>query len=119
MAELQVKGGELVLHLSLGEKAMGAHNDLRVPLDSVRRVVVVDDAHELADHGFKIGERLPGIVEVGTVLGGGKKIFAAVHHATPRGVRVILDGGSYNEWIVGCADPEATVAGLALPDRGD
>jgi hypothetical protein len=119
MAQLQVEGGELVLHLSWGEKAMGVHNDLRVPVTSVRRVEVVDDAHQAADSGFKIGERIPGVVEVGMVLGDGKKIFAAVHHATPRGVRVVLDGGSYNEWIVGCADPEATVASLALPDRGD
>jgi hypothetical protein len=119
MAELLVEGGELVLHLSWGEKAMGVHGDLRVPLSSVRHVEVIENAHEPADHGFKIGERLPGVVEVGMVLGDGRKIFAAVHHATPRGLRVVLDGGSYDEWIVGCADPEATLAGLPLLDRGD
>ncbi len=44
------------------------------------------------------------------------KIFAAVHHDTPRGVRVRLEGTAWNEWIVGCADPEAVAAAVAGPD---
>ena len=36
MAELQVQGGELVLHLSGAEKAEAVHGDLRVPLSAVR-----------------------------------------------------------------------------------
>jgi hypothetical protein len=28
-----------------------------------------------------------------------------------------LQGTSYDEWIVGCADPEATAAGLVWPGR--
>jgi len=32
VAELQVAGGELVLHLSAAEKAEAVHGDLRVPL---------------------------------------------------------------------------------------
>jgi hypothetical protein len=30
-----------------------------------------------------------------------------VNQDTPRGVRIILDGSFYHEWIVGCADPES------------
>jgi len=115
VAELQIEDGELVLHLSWGEKAGGVHGDLRVPTSAVRSVEIIEDAHEPVDHGIKIGERIPGVVEVGTVLQGGEKVFAAVHHSTPRGVRVLLDGASYQEWIVGCADPEAVVARLSLP----
>jgi hypothetical protein len=114
MAELLVEGAELVLHLSWGEKAGGVHGDLRVPLASVERAEVLADAHEPADHGVKIGERLPGVVEVGTIVGGGKKIFAAVHHDTPRGVRVLLVGAPYDEWVVGCADPEGVIEALGL-----
>ena len=36
MAELQVEGGELVLHLSRPEKAEAVHGDLRVPVSSGR-----------------------------------------------------------------------------------
>jgi uncharacterized protein len=115
MAELRVDGGELVLHLSAGERAEAIHGDLRVPLSAVRSVQVLEDAHTPADGGFKIGTRFPGIAEVAIIESGSKKIFAAVHHDTPRGVRVCLQGVSYDEWIVGCADPETVVAGLPVP----
>ena len=45
-----------------------------------------------------------------------RRLFAAVHHDTPRGLRVRLEGGSYDEWIVGCADPEGVAAVLGLPE---
>jgi hypothetical protein len=112
MAELRVEGGELLLHLSGLEKAEGVHGDLRVPWSSVRGVQVLDNAHEPADHGIKIGTRLPGVIEVGTILERGRRVFAVVHHDTPRGLRVILEGASHDEWIVGCADPEAVLATL-------
>lgn len=118
MAELEVDGSELVLHLRLGEKAAAVHGDPRVPLSAVRGVEILDDAHEPADHGWKIGERLPGVVEVGTILVQGRKIFAAVHHDTPRGVRVLLDGPDYDEWIVGCADPEQVAADVKSKTAG-
>ena len=117
MAELQVQGGELVLHLSGAEKAEAVHGDLRAPLSAVRSVEIIENAHEPADHGFKVGMRLPGVAEVAIVHAGGQKIFAAVHHDTPRGVRVRLQDTSYDEWIVGCADPEAVAAALGWPGR--
>lgn len=111
MAELVVEGDELVLRLSTAEKVEGVHGDLRAPRSAVRAVEVLDDAHGAAGirAGLKVGTRLPGVIEVGTILGRAKR-FAAVHHDTPRGVRVVLDGTSYDEWIVGCADPEAVAA---------
>ena len=117
MAELRVQDGDLVLHLTAAEKVEGVHGDLRVPLSAVRGVEILDDAHApVGVHaGVKIGTRLPGVVEVGTVQGRTKRLFAAVHHDTPRGLRVRLEGSSYDEWIVGCADPESVAAGLGLP----
>jgi hypothetical protein len=41
-------------------------------------------------------------------------MFVAVHHDTPRAVRVLLDGDSYDEWIVGAVNPKAVVANLNL-----
>jgi hypothetical protein len=107
MAELQIENGELVLHLSRSEEFEAVHRDLRAPLSTVRSVEVLEDAHEPADHGFKVGERLPGVSEVASVRTGGQRLFAAVHRDTLRGVCVNLDGGDYDAWIVGCADPEA------------
>ena len=110
MADLQVEGEELVLHLSGMEKLEAVHGDLRVPLSAVRTIEVLDDAHEPADHGLKFGTRIFGVTEVGTFRGRGKKLFAAVHHDTPRGIRIDFDGTDYYTWIVGCSDPEATKA---------
>jgi hypothetical protein len=115
MAELRIEGNELVLHLTGDEKLEAVHGDLRVPLNAVRGVEVLEDAHEPADHGFKVGMRLPGVTEVAVVRTQGKKLFAAVHHDTPRGLRVLLDGQQWDEWIVGCEDPEAVIAALPLP----
>lgn len=117
MAELRVEGSDLVLHLTGAEKVEGVHGDLRVPLSQVRGVEILDDAHAPVGirAGIKIGTRIPGVIEVGTVQGAHKRLFAAVHHGTPRGLRIRLDGSSYNEWIVGCADPEAVAASLGLP----
>ena len=110
MADLQVDGDELVLHLSDVEKLEAVHGDLRAPLSAVRAVEVLDDAHEPADHGIKVGERLPGVSEVAVVRTGGERLFAAVHHDTPRGVRIDFEGTRYDAWIVGAADPEALAA---------
>lgn len=113
MAELHVEGDELVLHLSGFEKVESVHGDLRVPLSAVQRVEVLDNAHQPADIvGLKVGARLYGVFEVATIHGLGKTIFAVVHHDTPRGVRVILEGTAHDEWIVGCADPEAIIASV-------
>lgn len=117
MAELRVEQADLVLHLSAVEKVEGVHGDLRAPLSAVRAIDVLDDAHGPVGWraGVKVGTRIPGVIEVGTIRGHHRKVFAAVHHDTPRGVRVQLDGASHDEWIVGCADPEAVVAALPRP----
>ncbi len=118
MAELQIDGGELVLHLSRLEKLEAVRADLRAPLSAVRAIEVLNDAHEPVDHGFKVGERLPGVSEVASVRTGGQRIFAAVQHDTPRGVRVVLEGTDFDAWVVGAADPEKVAAELESTRRG-
>jgi uncharacterized protein len=112
MAELVVEGDELVLHLSATEKLEAVHGDLRAPRAAVRAVEVLEDAHGPADHGFKVGERLPGYSEVAAVHSEGAKFFAVVHHDTPRGVRVDFEGTDYDAWIVGSTDPESLKAAI-------
>jgi hypothetical protein len=117
MAELRIDGNELLLHLTAAEKIEGVHGDLRAPLSAVRGIEVLDDAHEpVGVHaGVKIGTRIPGVIEVGIVQGADRRLFAAVHRGTPRGLRVRFEGTDYDEWIVGCADPETVAATLGLP----
>jgi hypothetical protein len=115
MAELLIEGDELVLHLSRTEKLETIHGDLRAPRASVRSVTVLEDAHEPVDHGFKVGERLPGYSEVAAVETDGQKLFAVVHHDTPRGVRIDFDGTNYDAWIVGSPDPETLKRQIEQP----
>jgi hypothetical protein len=117
MAELKIDGNDLVLHLSAAEHVEGMHGDLRAPLSAVTGAEVLDDAHRPVGlkSGVKIGARIPGVIEVGTIQGRNHRLFAAVHRDTPRGLRIRLEGTSYDEWVVGCADPEAVLAQLALP----
>ncbi len=115
MAELLVEGDELVLHLSQVEKLEAVHGDLRAPRSAVRSVEVLEDAHEPADHGWKVGERLSGYSEVAVVRTGGQKLFAVVHHDTPRGVRIDFDGADYDAWIVGSKDPESLKRRIEQP----
>jgi hypothetical protein len=118
MAELRVDGNDLVLHLSGAEKAEAVRGDLRVPLSAITSVEILEDAHGPADHGLKVGTRIPGVTEVASIYevagiyGERRKVFAAVHHNTPRGLRISFTDAPYDEWIVGCADPESVAAVL-------
>ena len=121
MAELSRQGDDLVLTLSPMEKVESVRGDLRTPMSSVRSVEVVEDPfHEV--HGLRYrGTRLPGRLAVGSFVGSIEdkslgKTFAAVHHDTPRGLRVRLEGGSFDQLIVGTEDPEGVKAQIdALP----
>ncbi|MGH2873049.1 MAG: hypothetical protein ACRDL5_11390 [Solirubrobacteraceae bacterium] len=115
MAEVVVEGDQLVLHLTGVEKLEAVHGDLTAPRAAVRSVELLDDAHTPADHGFKQGERLPGYSEVATVRTRGQKLFAVVHHDTPRGVRINFEDADYDAWIIGSADPEALKRRIERP----
>ena len=82
MAELTIQGDELVVHLSTAEKLDAVHGEVRVPLDSVKSVEVLDDAMG-AIHGIRVGTGVPGLVAIGTFTSRTAKIFAVVHHDTP------------------------------------
>jgi hypothetical protein len=112
MAELIVDGDELVVRLRAVEKAEAVHGEVRVHLSSVKNVEVLDDAIG-AVHGFRVGTGIPGSVAVGTFISREARIFAVVHHDTPRGVRVDLEGAQFDELIVGCDDPDTVAASLA------
>ncbi len=113
MAELRRDGDELVVALSIAEKAEAAHGDIRVPASSVRQVEVVDDAiHAVPAWSKTVGAGWPGRFAIGTFRQANEKIFAVVHHGTPRGVKITLDGANFDVLVVGCADPEEVVSNL-------
>lgn len=119
MAELSHEGDELVVHLSVAEKAEAVHGDIRVPMSAVRQVEVVDDAvHAVNAFTKSVGAAWPGLFVIGTFRSQGAKVFAVVHHNTPRGVKVTLDGANFDELLVGCDAPEAVAALLSPGPSG-
>ncbi|MHB8246522.1 MAG: hypothetical protein ACYDGN_14470 [Acidimicrobiales bacterium] len=106
MAEMTIQGDELVLSLSGLEKAESLHGELRLPLSSISGIELLDDALA-AVHGIRSpGTGIPGHTAVGTYRKAGSRTFAVVHHDTPRGLRVRLQGAQYDELVVGSQDPE-------------
>jgi hypothetical protein len=86
----------------------------------VRDVEVVEDVvHEV--HGIKFpGTRWPGRFAIGRIIGpidtkAFGKTFAVVHHDTPRGLRVRLDGAAFDQFLVGCDDPESVMSQISDP----
>ncbi len=114
MADLLREGDTIVLRLSPLEKVEGVHGDINVPVSAVESVEIVDDIIH-AVHGIKMpGTRVPGLFAMGTFVSRGGAAFAIVHHQNKRGVRIHLNGTTYNELIVGLDDPESVVNSLGL-----
>jgi hypothetical protein len=119
MAELTREGDELVVHLSVAEKAEALHGDIRVPMSAVRQLEVVDDAvHAVNAFTKSVGSAWPGMFVIGTFHSAGSKVFAVVHHNTPRGVRVRLEGTNFDELLAGCDHPEGVVEQLQASGPG-
>ena len=115
MAELGIDGDEVVLRLSALERLEALHGDLRAPRAAVRDVRVVDDAYAEVRGLRWPGTGIPGVLLAGTFRARGTKTFAIVH-GRPGGVRVVFDGGDYDEWVVGCDDPGAVADALVAAD---
>ena len=115
MADLALEGDELVVRLSLLERAESAHGDLRVPRSSITSVEVLEHPVEAVGGWKLVGARLPGSFAIGTFVVDGRRVFAVVHRDTGRGVRIGLRRGSFYELVIGCEDPEGIAASLTPP----
>ena len=112
MAEFEIDGADLVLHLRGVEKAEGAHGDIRVPLSAVTAVRAVDDAWPELRGIRAPGTGLPNVIAVGTRRGKFGKDFAAVHGKGPA-VVVELEGVDYGRLIVTLDDAPARTRAIA------
>ena len=113
MAECVIVGAQLEVKLSATEKLEAVHSDVSVPLSSVRKVEVVENTLDFI-HGIRFGTGIPGATAIGTFTSSSAKIFGVIHHGKHRGVRIILEGADFDEILVGCDDPEAVAAAIAV-----
>lgn len=117
MAKITRQDDKLVVTLSGIEKVESIRGGFEIPLQTVRKVEVVEkpikEVHGLRPSRAKLfGTYMPGETAVGTFLRNGlrrKLIFVAVHHSDKLGVRILLEGASYSELLIGCDNPEGIV----------
>lgn len=117
MAELVREEDNLVLKLTTLEKVEGVHGNIEVPVSSVQSIEVLEDVVH-AVHGLKMpGSRLPGVFAMGTFISREGMVFAIVHHQTKRGLKVNLQGTTYDALIVGVDDPEGLASSLGFANK--
>jgi hypothetical protein len=112
VVDLALDGDDLVVRLSLLEKAESAHGDVRIPRSSITAVEVLEHPVDAVGGWKLVGARLRGSFAIGTFVVDGRRVFAAVHRDTGRGLRLTLSRGSFYEVVLGCEDPEGIAARL-------
>ena len=119
MADIAREGNEVVLKLSIGERILAVHRDVRVPLSAVNSVDIVDGPirriQGLKPRNFKVwGGYWPGWFAYGSFFDGAVRqlLFAAVNGRKPRGLEIALDGAKYTRLIVSLDHPDDTKTAL-------
>ena len=115
MAELLVDDGDLVVHLTLGEKIWGFHRDIRVSLSCIAGVAP-DPKPWLGLRGWRMaGVSLTGRAALGTRRHGGGYDFCVLHRDRPA-VRVDVARGRFSRLVI-CVpengDPQSEAARIA------
>lgn len=105
MARLEIDANDLVLRLTLLERAASLLGDVRVPMSDVESVDEVEDPW---DHvrGVRVGLGLPWVALVGTMVRRGPNDVVAIRGVRPAVVVTMRPGARYGRWIVTDAMPE-------------
>jgi hypothetical protein len=115
MAELIIDDRDLVVHLTLGEKILSFHGDIRVRLSAILSVAP-DPKPWLGLRGWRMaGLTFPGYKALGTRRHGDGYDFCVLHRDGPA-VRVNVTSGRFSRFIVSVpegGDAEAEAARIA------
>jgi hypothetical protein len=115
MAELIVDDEDLVVRLSLGEKILGFHGNIRVPLSSVVSVAP-DPKPWLGLRGWRMaGISFVGLAVLGTRRHGEGYDFCILHRDWPA-VQVNLASGRFSRLVISVpegGDPETETVRIA------
>ncbi len=114
MAEIQVEGGQVSIHLSFAEKIGALHGDLRFPVSAVRAVRVVDKPFSEIEGIRAPGTGVPGLIALGTYRTHGGRDFVAVYRGE-RGIVLEIDADNtkYRRLILSAKDPDRVLTRLA------
>lgn len=113
MARMVVKDTDLVVRLAWWEKAAARHGDIRVPLQSVRRVIVEPDWWRALRGNARRGLWIPGTLCMGTRGHYGGRDFVVVRPGGPVVCVVLWSGSPFSLIAVSVRDDaEATARRL-------
>jgi hypothetical protein len=115
MAELIVRGDDLIVHLSPGEKIWGFHGNIRVPLTSIRSVAADTNPWPKLRGWRMAGINLPGRAAMGTRRHGGGYDFCILHRQQPA-VQIEAATGRFSRFVISVpegGDAEAEAARIA------
>ncbi len=110
MAEVEISGSTLVVHIRGADMIFALAARLEVPLAHIAGVDVdVPDARN-AFHGLRMGgANVPGVITAGRFLQHGAWTFWDVHDPN-RAIAIRLHDESYSRLVVGVDNPQAAAA---------
>jgi hypothetical protein len=115
MAELIINDKDLVVHLTLGEKILSFHGDIRVRLSAILSVAP-DPRPWLSLRGWRMaGISITGYAVLGTRRHGDGYDFCILHRDRPA-VRVNVASGRFSRFVISVpegGDPESEAARIA------
>lgn len=106
MAELAIEGDELVLHLTMFEKAAALNRDVRLPVSSIDAIEVVEKPFGLVRGYHAAGLSIPRRVAIGTFRRMGSTRFFVLKGTQPA-VHITFSRGGIAGLVVSSADAEA------------
>ena len=111
MARAIVKGQEVILELSTGEKFWGFHKSPRAKLVDIVKIEAVDNFWKYPGwRGIRApGTGILGIVGLGTWRKVGAKIFCAVYKREP-GYKFVLKNNEFEAWLFSSSELPSDLA---------
>ena len=109
MADLEIDGGRLIVHIRGVDQFLALATRVEVSLAHISRVEVdPPDAHQVF-HGLRMGTNLPGVITAGRFLQSGQSAFWDVRDPS-RSIAIHLHDESYARLVIGVDDPDGAAA---------
>ncbi|HKC20430.1 MAG TPA: hypothetical protein VKE27_12465 [Candidatus Dormibacteraeota bacterium] len=112
MAELEIEGDRLIVHIRGFDQFLALATRVEVALSHISRVEVdPPDAHHVW-HGLRVGgTNLPGVITAGRFLSSDQWAFWDVHDPS-KSIAIYLHDESYGRLVIGVDDPRAAASML-------
>jgi len=112
MAEIEVTGGTLVVHVTGADKIFALKSELVIPLQHVIGVARDEEEARRWYHGIRApGTQVPGVITAGTFYQHGERVFWDVHHPE-RAIALSLRDERYAKLVVEVEDPQTTISAI-------